>query len=102
MTGQTGSGYVFIGPLATDNPTSSSLNFPSGDDRANNVTVALGTGGTLSVTYVTPTPGKFAYVIFDVTGYFTPDTSGARFVPLTPSRVLDTRSGMELSGPFAR
>jgi len=65
------------------------------------VTVAVGPGGTLSATYVAPTSGKTTQVIFDVTGYFTPDTSGARYVPLTPSRVLDTRSGTELSGPFA-
>jgi hypothetical protein len=70
VTGQTSSGYLFIGPNATDNPTSSTLNFPVGDDRANGVTVALGAGGTLSVTFVAPAPGPFAHVIFDVTGYF--------------------------------
>ncbi len=54
VTGQTSLGYLFVGPSATDNPTSSTLNFPVGDDRANGVTVALGTGGTLSVTFVAP------------------------------------------------
>jgi hypothetical protein len=49
----------------------STLNFPLGDTRANGVTVALGTGGTLSVTYVAAA-GKTVQVIFDVTGYFTP------------------------------
>jgi hypothetical protein len=72
VTGQTSNGYLFIGPNPTDNPTSSTLNFPVGDDRANAVTVALGSGGTLSVTLVSPTVGQHAYVIFDVTGYFTP------------------------------
>jgi hypothetical protein len=43
-----------------------------GVDRANAVTVALGTGGTLSATYAAPTYGPTAHVIFDVTGYFTP------------------------------
>jgi polyvinyl alcohol dehydrogenase (cytochrome) len=76
VTGQTSNGYLFIGPNPTDNPTSSTLNFPVGDDRANAVTVALGSGGTLSVTLVSPTAGQRAYVIFDVTGYFTPNTSG--------------------------
>ena len=55
-----------------NNPTSSTLNFPFGDDRANGVTLALGAGGTLSVTYAAPTLGRTAQVIFDVTGYFTP------------------------------
>src|SRR5664280_2926305 len=46
VTGQTSSGYLFIGPVATNNPGSSTLNFPVGDDRANAVTVALGAGGS--------------------------------------------------------
>jgi hypothetical protein len=72
VTVQTSAGYLYLGPNATDNPTSSTLNFPLGDDRANGVTVALSGVGTLSVTYVAPTPGKATYVIFDVTGYFAP------------------------------
>jgi hypothetical protein len=72
VTGQTGLGYLFMGPVATNNPTSSTLNFPRADDRANGVTVAIGTGGTLSVTFVAPVPGPVAHVIFDVTGYFVP------------------------------
>jgi len=99
VTGQTGRGYLFIGPAATNDPTSSTLNFPQGDDRANAVTVALG-GGNLSITFVAPAPGPIAHVIFDVTGYFVPGTSGAKYVPLTPSRILDTRSGTGLSGSF--
>jgi hypothetical protein len=63
---------LFIGPVAMNNPTSSTLNFPMGDDRANGVTVAIGSGGALSVTYVAPTLGPTSYVIFDVTGYFAP------------------------------
>jgi hypothetical protein len=76
VTQQSAPGYLYIGPIATNNPTSSTLNFPAGDDRANAVTVALGTDGTLSVTYVASSAGQTAHVVFDVTGYFTPDTSG--------------------------
>jgi outer membrane protein assembly factor BamB len=72
VTGQTSLGYLFLGPDAINNPTSSTLNFPAGDDRANGVTVALGSGGTLSVTFVAPTSGQSTHVVFDVTGYFTP------------------------------
>ena len=72
MTGQTSSGYLFIGPVATNSPGSSTLNFPVGDDRANAVTVALGAGGTLSITVVAPSNGPSARAIFDVTGYFVP------------------------------
>jgi hypothetical protein len=93
VTQQTALGYLYVGPVAMNNPTSSTLNFPLGDDRANGVTVALGAGGTLAVTYAASTLGPTAQVIFDVTGYFTPDTSGAKYVPLTPARILDSRDG---------
>jgi hypothetical protein len=71
VTSQTSPGYLFIGPNATNDPTSSTLNFPWADDRANGVTVALGSG-TLSVTFIAPTSGPTTQVIFDVTGYFAP------------------------------
>jgi hypothetical protein len=76
-TQQDAPGYFYLGPVAMNNPTSSTLNF-SLADQANAVTVALGSGGTLSVTYVDPWPGHSAQAVFDVTGYFTPDASGAR------------------------
>jgi hypothetical protein len=72
VTQQTSAGFLSIGPVAMANPTSSTLNFPLGDDRANAVTVALGAGGTLSVTYAASALGPTAQVIFDVTGYFVP------------------------------
>jgi hypothetical protein len=72
VTQQTSLGFLFIGPIAANNPTSSTLNFPLNDDRANAVTVALGSGGTLSITYAAPILGPTAHVIFDVTGYFVP------------------------------
>jgi len=70
-TQQDAPGYFYLGPVAMNNPTSSTLNF-SLADQANAVTVALGSGGTLSVTYVDPWPGHSAQAVFDVTGYFTP------------------------------
>jgi outer membrane protein assembly factor BamB/uncharacterized membrane protein YoaK (UPF0700 family) len=104
VTQQTSGGFLYVGPVAQNNPTSSTLNFPVGDDRANAVTVALdtgGIGGTLSVTYAAATLGPTAQVIFDVTGYFTPDATGATYHALTPSRILDTRSNTGLSGAFS-
>jgi spore germination protein YaaH len=100
-TAQSSSGYLYVGPVSMNNPTSSSLNFPVGDDRANGVTVAIGAGGTLSITFVGASAAANTHVIFDVTGYFVPDASGATYIPLTPSRILDTRSGNGLSGPFS-
>ena len=101
VTGQTSGGFLYIGPVAMNNPTSSTLNFPVGDDRANAVTVALATGGTLSVTYAAASLGPTANVIFDVTGYFTPDATGAKYVALNPTRLLDSRNGTGLTGAFS-
>jgi PKD repeat protein len=100
VTGQTAAGYVYLGPNATANPTSSTLNFPTGDTRANNVIVALGAGGTLSATFTAP--AGTAELVLDVTGYFVNGGAGAMFVPVTPSRLLDTRFGNGLIGPFAQ
>ena len=60
--------------------------------------MALGSGGVLWATYAASTLGPTAQIIFDVTGYFIPGSSGASYVPLTPSRLLDTRYGTGLSG----
>jgi len=100
VTNQTLAGYLYLGPNPTPSPTSSTLNFPTADNRANGVTVALGPGGTLSATYVTGSWSGTTDVVFDVTGYFMPDASGADYVPLTPGRLLDTRSGNGLGGLF--
>jgi hypothetical protein len=102
VTSSTGPGFVFVGPNPSSNPTSSTINFPVGDNRANGVTVALSASGTLSATYSSPTAGATTHLIFDVTGYFVPDDSGATFIPLTPGRVLDTRIDLGIGGPFHR
>ena len=99
VTNQTSAGAGFLGPNSTASPTTSTINFPVGDSRANGVTLALGAGGTLSATYMAPSGS--AHFIFDVTGYFMPDQSGATYVPLTPARLLDSRYGNGLSGKFS-
>ena len=70
VTAQTSGGYLYAGPIAMNNPTSSTLNFPVGDDRANAVVVGLGAGGTVSITYVGSASVSSTQVIFDVTGYY--------------------------------
>ncbi len=103
VTAQTAGGWVFLGPVALpqESVTSSTINFPVGDDRANAVTVALGSGGTLSATYGGPI-GSTVHLVLDVTGYFVPaGAGGAAYVPITPTRLLDTRSGNGLLAPFS-
>jgi hypothetical protein len=97
VTGQTAPGYFALTTLATDTPTTSTLNFPLGDTRANGVTVPLGPAGSLSVTYGARA-GARAQVIFDVTGYFVANSSGATYVIVTPNRIVDSRSAQGLPG----
>lgn len=96
---QTKAGFVSLGPVAVTNPTTSTINFPVGDVRANGVTVKLSPTGTLSATYLPA--GGTTHLLLDVTGYFTDDGTGTRFVSLEPVRVLDSRTGNGLSGTFA-
>jgi hypothetical protein len=62
-----------VGPVPTASPTTSTINFLKGDIKANGLTVALGSGGTLSVTYMSTT-GQTTDLVFDVTGYFVPSS----------------------------
>jgi hypothetical protein len=72
VTGQTQPGYIYLGPNPMAAPTSSTLNFPLADNRANGVTLALSPTGTLSATYVTGAGAGTTHLVFDVTGYFVP------------------------------
>jgi spore germination protein YaaH len=100
VTGQTGGGYITVAPTIVSGVAlgSSTLNFPLGDTRANNVTVPL-SSGKLQVEYVGKT-GTTVQFVFDVTGYFVPGLSGATFVPLAPGRVVDSRTAQGFKGPL--
>jgi PKD repeat protein len=96
VTQQTRAGYIILAPAA--GTTTSTINFPIGDNRANGVTVALGAGGKLNAVY--KASSGTVHLIFDVTGYFVAGSSGKNYFPLAPNRVLDTRNGTGLSGVF--
>ncbi len=100
VTNQTSPGFVALTTVSTPNPATSTLNFPLGDNRANGVTAPLGAGGVLWATYRGEAGGATTDLLFDVTGYFLPDATGATYVSLTPARLLDTRVGTGLSGVF--
>ena len=104
VTGQTGAGFVTLSstPPPTS-PATSTINFPLGDVRANGVTIKLSTAGSIHLVYKSNQPGKSTHLVFDVTGYYVDDLTGARFVPLTPGRRLDSRTAAPqegLTGPF--
>ena len=90
VTGQTAAGYISVTPTATVNPSSSTLNFPLGDTRANNVTISLAADGSLAAVYKA-VAGKHTNVILDVTGYFLVG-SGQDYFTMTPTRILNSRS----------
>lgn len=85
-------GYVSITPSAEQAGGVSNLNVDyAGQTIANQVIVPLNAGS------VTIYPAITTHVIVDVDGWYTGSDSGSGsdglFVPVTPSRVLDTRTG---------
>jgi hypothetical protein len=91
VTGQTAAGFLTLGPDPLDAPSTASLFFPIGDNRATGLTIKLASDGSLDVTFTSSTAGAKTDAIFDVNGYFLPGESGAMYVPLTPNRLVDTR-----------
>ena len=70
VVGQTKPGYVAMTQATTNNPTTSTINFPVGDIRANGVTGPLtDPAGTVGLVFKT---GGSTHLILDVTGYFRP------------------------------
>jgi len=102
VVGQSAAGYASITTTPNANPATSTLNFPVGDVRANNVTVPLSSTGTLSAVYK-GSPGKTTHFLFDVTGYFLAGDTNATYATVAPVRVLDTRAGIGigLTGKFS-
>jgi hypothetical protein len=96
VTGQLGKGTASLTTTATGNPQTSTINFVQGDTRANGIVIKLDADGDLSAVV----KGAKAHLLFDVTGYFIDDGSGATFHQINPIRLMDTRSDLGLSGPF--
>ena len=99
VTGSNSAGFVYLGPDYTTNPTSSTINFPSGDNRANGVTVPLDSNGSLTAVFKGAS-GRSTQLVLDVTGYFNPGTGGAYYVAVAPQRLLDSRIGSGVSSSF--
>jgi hypothetical protein len=86
-----GTGYITAYPAGLSAPTSSNLNFSSGQVVPNRVIVPVSSSGQASLSTNTSVD-----VIVDVDGWFTdgssPSQTGAEFVAATPSRICDTRA----------
>lgn len=91
-TGATGPGFVTVWPATEPQPTASNLNIEhQGETISNLVTVQLGSDGAVYLYAMAAT-----HLVADVAGYFTPSdaTDAGRVVPMSPTRVLDTRTGV--------
>jgi uncharacterized repeat protein (TIGR03803 family) len=81
--------YLTIWPAGRPQPTVSTMNSTDGRIKANAAIVPAGANTAVSI-YATDTTD----VILDIDGYFAPASSETyEFYPLTPCRVVDTRSG---------
>ena len=90
--------YLGPGPMPAGLP-SSTLNFAKGQTRNNSVTVPLSSTGYLSATFLS-SKGKTCDLVFDVSGYYLPGATGAKYVPITPAPILDSRNGTGHAGKF--
>ncbi len=90
----TAQGFVQIGPTPVSKGAHSNLNTEPGRTIANLVVVPPGAGGTVDFFVELYQPGTVE-LLADVVGYFTdataPDSAEGLFVPITPTRITDTR-----------
>lgn len=93
----TSSTFVTAYPRPVDGakgPLASNLNLYPGRDQPNLVTVPIGPTGAVRFANAVGS----TYLLADVQGYYSA-TGDHGFVPLAPTRVADTRTGLGLSGP---
>jgi hypothetical protein len=94
----TGPGYLTVWPTGETQPLASSHNFVPGLTVANLVLAKVGANGQVSIF------NSFGntHVIADVVGYYS--GSGGVFVPVSPQRIVDSRSaiGKGVTGPIGQ
>jgi len=71
VTGATAPGYLTVYPQGSGIPLASTINFGSGQTRANNAIVRIGTGAAIAIFYGQAS-GNTVNVIVDLNGFFTP------------------------------
>jgi hypothetical protein len=91
-------GFLTIIPAGAGAGESSLVNWNAAENVPNLAVLGVGTNGAATITLTTPNGAGSANVIIDVFGWIAktdyPDATdaGARFRPVAPSRVLDTRT----------
>jgi hypothetical protein len=98
VVGSTLDGFLSIFPTGAAPGESSLVNFAPREAVPNLAVLGVGAGGRSTISLVTPAGAGSAHVLIDVFGWISTSQysdaadSGARFVPVDPSRALDTRS----------
>ncbi|WP_147301434.1 hypothetical protein [Calidifontibacter indicus] len=84
--GPSSSGFVTAWPSGRSRPTASNLNYLAGRVIANQAIVRPGSDGKVTL-YTSAT----THLLVDVLGYY--PTAGGKYVPASPTRIVDTRTG---------
>jgi hypothetical protein len=85
------SGYITVYPDGTTRPTVSTLNFATSQTVANEVTATAGSNGVVDFYNGSSAPVD---LIVDTFGQEVRNVGASTYVPVSPVRVLDTRSGL--------
>lgn len=89
-THTTKSSFLTAYPTGSSRPLASNLNWKAKQTVPNRVSVPIGAGGMITLYNAKGSVD----VVVDVNGYYTDATAtGGFFLPLTPARILDTRTG---------
>ncbi|WP_370414264.1 hypothetical protein [Streptomyces fradiae] len=89
-TAPTVGSFVSVYPSGTARASASNLNFVAGQTIPNLVVVPVGADGKVAFY----NKNGSVDLIADVAGYYVTDGSGATYQPVTPNRLMDTRSGL--------
>jgi len=81
-----GNGFITVYPCGTDRPLASNLNPTSGVTAPNQVNIGVGSGRSVCIFTTVATD-----LVVDLFAEFRPGAP-SRFAPITPTRVLDTRT----------
>ncbi|MEV8625759.1 hypothetical protein [Streptomyces sp. NPDC051079] len=87
-TNATTSSFVSVYPYETQRTSASNLNFTAGRTSANLVTVPVVNGWVEFYNRAGSVD-----LLADVAGYYTEGTAGSAYQPVTPTRLMDTRTG---------
>jgi hypothetical protein len=88
-TGPTATTYVSVYPSGTTRTSASNLNVRTGETRPNLVVVPVVNGKVSFYNYA-----GTVNLIADVSGFFTASDEGSTYEPVTPNRLMDTRTGL--------